>query len=62
MTIEIIKRGERPGDKIYEAECSHCKTEYRFQKADAKLNFDQRGGDFLSFRCKVCGEQVTKDA
>lgn len=43
MTVKIIKRGILPEDEIHYTSCRNCKTEFSFQKADAKLNFDTPG-------------------
>lgn len=59
MAIEIIEQGVNPEEKTYEAECRTCKTKYRLKKGDARYNSDQKDGDYLSFRCKVCPEIVT---
>lgn len=60
MAINIIKRGTPPAEKIYEARCINCNTEFTFQEADARKTFDQRDGNFWQLGCPVCGHTVTK--
>jgi hypothetical protein len=54
MAIEIIERGELPGEKQYEASCNLCRSRLKFLRADAKITYDQRDGDFLTITCPVC--------
>jgi hypothetical protein len=55
MAIEITKRGTPASDRKHEARCISCKTEFTFQAADAKLEFDARDGNFYQIGCPVCG-------
>lgn len=57
--IKIIKRGQKPENKIYQGECYRCKTVVEFPMGAAKYNSDQREGDFLSVVCPVCSHQIT---
>lgn len=61
--VDIIEKGELPGEKLYETTCSNCKTRFRFKKDEAKVNYDQREGDYLSIACPLtgCNKTVTVD-
>lgn len=63
--MEIIRAGELPGEKIYEATCSHCKTLFRFKRNEAhlKTSNDQRDPSYLEIMCPFtgCGKLVTKN-
>lgn len=58
--MEIIRRGKFPADIPHEAKCIHCGTLVRFLQREAKYNFDQRDGDYLSVPCPVCPATITK--
>lgn len=57
--MEIIKRGELPGEKVYETSCSHCKTRFRFKRDEARPSRDQRDGTLLIVKCPLpgCGKE-----
>jgi len=40
--MKIIKKGKRPEDKVYRAECNNCSTEIEFKYSEAKHTFEQR--------------------
>jgi endogenous inhibitor of DNA gyrase (YacG/DUF329 family) len=56
--MKILKRGKRPEDKVYRAECNNCGTEVEFKYTEAKHTFDQRDGDFLTVKCPVCKQPI----
>jgi len=58
--MRIIKEGQKPEDKLYTLTCRKCKCEFEFKQIEAKINYDQRDGNFLSIRCPCCNEQCTK--
>ena len=60
MSIEIIHRGELPGDKQRQATCQCCQTVFSFAESDARRVFDQRDGDYLTLPCPVCEQPVNK--
>jgi len=60
MTVEIIKRGDLPGDPTHVVTCRHCKTEFRFNESDAREITDWRDGDYLEIACPVCNRNCTK--
>jgi hypothetical protein len=53
--VEIIRKGELPGEKIYETTCTNCKTRFRFKKKEARFSSDQRDGNALIIRCPLEG-------
>jgi len=59
--MEIIKRGQVPEEKTYEATCRRRSTDVRFPQQEAKRTFDQRDGDFLTVKCPVCGHDINVD-
>lgn len=59
--MEIIKKGTPPEEKIYEAECSKCKSVLRFKQSEGKITYDQRDGNLITVKCPVCGESVHKN-
>ena len=59
--MEIIRRGELPQERVYEAICSNCKTIFRFEEREAEKVSDQRDGDFLRIKCPVCDDDCCKN-
>lgn len=57
--MRIIKEGSRPETALYESTCWNCQTVFEYVRSEAKLNFDQRDGDFLSIDCPLCKSKVT---
>jgi DNA-directed RNA polymerase subunit RPC12/RpoP len=58
MTIEIIKRGVIPGDRIVKGTCSNCRSELQWKASDGE-HFDcQREGESNSIACPVCKGKV----
>jgi len=51
--MKIIKRGELPQNKIYQAKCHRCKTIFEFEKHEARP-FNDRGEMVLAIDCPVC--------
>lgn len=60
----LTKKGISPTEVIRYAKCQICKSEYTFKHGEPGVTFvsDQRDGNFYSFKCQVCGEQVTVDS
>lgn len=56
--MKIIKKGELPEEKIYTFDCRRCKSKVEAQQKEGKIQFDQRDGDCVIFKCPVCGENV----
>ena len=56
--MKIIKKGKLPEKRVYRAHCPHCKTIFSFEKHEAKLEGDQRDGDFLRVKCPLCKNDV----
>lgn len=57
--MEIVKRGQLPGDEVHECTCRNCRSVLRFKAGDVARVFDQRDGDFYRFKCPVCEQDVT---
>ena len=54
--MEIIKVGRKPNGEKYEVTC-RCASIFRFNKSEA-LYYEkdtEKGGDYLSIRCPICG-------
>lgn len=58
--MRIIKQGQKPEDILHTLICHKCKCEFEFKQIEAKMNYDQRDGNFLSIRCPCCNEYLTK--
>lgn len=58
MTIEVIRRGHLPENDQFDVQCTHCKSDLRFQRKDGRFTSDQRDGDFLTIDCPVCNHAV----
>lgn len=57
--MEVLKRGNPPNEKVYEAECRQCHSLLRFEQVEARLVPDRRDGDYLEIPCPVCRYVVT---
>jgi len=53
--MKIIKKGNIPDEKIYQAKCYNCKTEIEFVQKEGVVTRDQRDGDFITVQCPLCG-------
>lgn len=58
--MEIIKLGELPEEKVYEAKCSNCGTQVRFQHKEGKVHYDQRDGNSIEVQCPLCSKPIYK--
>ncbi len=60
MTVQITKHGTLPTEKLYSATCPNCRTEFVFQKKDAKFQSCQREGSWLEIQCPLpgCNEKI----
>lgn len=54
--MEIIKRGQLPGDKEVEWHCKKCDSTIKAKRSEGKFQGDQREGDCIIFLCPYCGE------
>lgn len=57
--MKIIKTGRIPEEIEYVKKCHNCGTEFSFKLREAKLDFDQRDGDYYSIECPLCSKSVT---
>ena len=58
MALELIKKGDDPKKLYAYFQCGHCNSEYKAQKCDGKATYDQRDGNFITFKCEVCREMI----
>lgn len=56
--VEVLKRGEPPGGRVYETTCRVCHSDLRLQEHEAEYHHDPRDGDFLRIQCPVCARAV----
>lgn len=57
--MKIIERGQHPKQKSYTVRCYQCQTKFEFEQMEAKVNYDQRDGNYVSIPCPVCQTQCT---
>lgn len=60
--MKILKAGTPPSERWYEGKCYSCLTEVEFQAKEAKLQVDQRDGDYLKVTCPICSHAITVQA
>lgn len=60
MAVEVVKRGELPGNRKYKGTCGYCQTQIKCIQSDGKLVAarDQRDGDRLEVKCPVCAKNI----
>ena len=58
--ITVIKRGVPKDEVPLQVDCRRCESILQFRPVDVERVFDQRDGDFYTFKCPVCGRAVTK--
>ena len=56
--MEILKKGQIPGDKIHEGSCHLCETRVRFKQSEGKVTYDQRDGNFVTVICPICNGPI----
>lgn len=56
VAMEIVKRGQLPGDEEAEWDCKTCHSTIRAKKFEGKYHGDQREGDSIIFLCPFCGD------
>lgn len=59
--MKILKKGQEPSERVYQATCSYCKTEIEFLQAEGRIQRSQRDGDSISVDCPICKWSITKD-
>jgi hypothetical protein len=52
--VEIITRGQIPGERVRTCTCQNCKTVFRFKHSEGEYSSDQRDGDAVKINCPVC--------
>lgn len=58
--MRIIKEGKLPEKVVFQLTCKICSTVFEFQREEAKVNHDQREGDYLYVACPLCKKIQTK--
>ncbi len=61
MTINILKRGSIPAEKVYRATCRKCNSVLAFTQLDGKVVYDQRDGNYVAITCPVCFHPICQD-
>ena len=59
--MEILKKGELPQEKQADFNCNNCGSELRAKISEGKITYDQRDGDYVTFVCPVCGQNIYVD-
>lgn len=59
--MKILKQGQLPENRVYQATCNNCKTEFEYRQAEAKVVYDQRDGNYLAINCPLCGRTCTQN-
>mgnify|MGYP001558674176 CR=1 FL=1 len=57
--MEIITKGQLPGEKMYQKTCSNCSTVFRFQRKECRVEHE-RQVSMLAIKCPLpgCGTEV----
>ena len=53
--MKILKKGNKPEDRVYRNTCSNCRSELEFFAHETQLVSDQRDGNYFTIKCPVCG-------
>ena len=61
MAIIVKKYGATVDHRQRAATCNHCKTEFDFSAADARVVHDARDGDAFVLPCPVCRRECWID-
>ena len=56
--MQVVKKGQIPEEREFEATCHRCKSVLCFRQAEGKVTHDQREGSFVTVACPVCGHSV----
>lgn len=59
--MKIIKLGEVPSLKKYEAKCNNCKTEIEFIESESTRELSYKNESFLVVDCPVCRNKIYKE-
>jgi uncharacterized protein YfaT (DUF1175 family) len=60
--VEILNRGNNPGDRTYTVTCRSCESLLRFTASEAERVHDHRDGDYMQIACPICNHTITKNA
>ena len=54
--VRIIKEGQLPEKKLYQKACQHCKTQYEFERGEARYESSPKNESYLIINCPFCGK------
>jgi DNA-directed RNA polymerase subunit RPC12/RpoP len=58
MSIEVIRQGKKPGDRLCRGICNNCGTEVKHLVSDGKYQSCQRDGEWVVVKCPTCGKDI----
>lgn len=60
--MEIITKGQLPGDRLYQQTCTNCRTVFRFKQSECKVEHDLQCTLYL-IKCPLegCGNSTYAD-
>lgn len=53
--MEIMRKGKLPEAEEYTIVCGNCDCMFKFTRREARLQTDDRDGDFLEINCPTVG-------
>ncbi len=56
--VEVLRKGDRPEDRVYTGTCIQCRSLLRFKRSEARFVSDQRDGDAVVVECPVCKKDL----
>lgn len=59
--MRIIKEGRLPEKQTYLATCQNCKTEFEFERGEARIQSGARNDSALVIPCPLCSKEVWVD-
>jgi len=59
--MKVIHKGILPEEIVLRANCTNCHSIFEFTRKEAKIQYDQRDGEWGQVDCPVCKKKVTFD-
>lgn len=59
--MKITRPGKPPETVAIHVDCLYCGAGIEFLPKEVERISDQRDGDYYSFKCPCCGQNVTKN-
>ncbi|QRE00193.1 hypothetical protein [Burkholderia phage BCSR5] len=56
----VLHRGVKPSEKKHKVTCDSCNSVIEYQQHEGKVTYDQRDGNFITFKCEVCDSNINK--